>query len=319
MPIHGSDQPFVLRDRWQCDERIAEGGGKSVWRAYDRQLQRPVAIRILAPPEIDVPRDRSRLDRLLAVAATLRQDNVAHLYDAFEEELGTVLVGELVEGPSLRELSDRLAPLPPDAVAAVGIQLADGAADIHAAGVAHRDLVPQNVRVTHDGRLKILGLGEARLLADGGATPAIGLTEGSPYLAPEQLEGTPSDERTDIYAIGLMLWELATGDPPFDDEDPLRAMELRTRRDLPALRTGWPSVPKRLSRAVETATRRDPAERWQHADALSSALRSDGPGRPHAVLRELARGLLPSPPPPVDSLASGAAYDRPVSTEGSGT
>lgn len=316
MSTDPGEEPFVLRERWRCETLIARGGGKSVWRAFDEQLHRPVAIRILAPPEIRAPRDRPRLDQLLTVAATLRHDNVAHLYDAFEEDLGTVLVGELVEGPNLRELGDRLAPLPPDAVAAVGVQIADGIADIHAVGVAHRDLAPENVRVRHDGRVKILGLGDARLLADGAATPAIGIAEGSLYLAPEQLEGGPSDERTDIYALGLMLWELAAGRRPFDDDDVLGAVERRIQEDLPALRGGWSSVPRQLSRIIQTATRRDPTQRWQHAGDLSSALRSQHTDRPNTVLRDLARDLLPSPPPPVASLAPEARSASPASTEG---
>ncbi len=313
-----SEHPFVLRERWRCQSLIARGGGKSVWRAYDEQLHRPVAIRILAPPETEPPGHRSRLEQLLTVAATLRHDNVAHLYDAFEDDLGTVLVGELVEGPSLRELHDRLAPLPPEAVTAVGMQLADGVADIHAAGVAHRDLAPENVRVTHDGRLKILGLGDARLLADGAATPALGLVEGSLYLAPEQLEGHPSDERTDVYALGLMLWELATGHRPFGDaDDLLQAVERRTSEDLPALRRGWSSISKRLSRIVEKATRCDPEQRWQHASDLGAALRSHHPERPQGVLRDLASELLPAPPPPVDSLTPERLSVRPGSGGGS--
>ena len=312
-----SEHPFVLRERWRCQDLIARGGGKSVWRAYDEQLHRPVAIRILAPPEIEPPGHRSRLEQLLTVAATLRHDNVAHLYDAFEDDLGTVLVGELVEGPSLRELRDQLAPLPPGAVAAVGMQLADGVADIHAAGVAHRDLTPENVRVTHDGRLKILGLGDARLLADVAATPAIGIAEGSIYLAPEQLEGSPSDERTDVYALGLMLWELAMGRRPFDDaDDLLRSVERRTSEDLPALRRGWSSIPKRLSRIVEQATRCDPEQRWQRAGDLGSALRSHHPERPQGVLRDLASELLPAPPPPVDSLTPRKPVRSPGSRRG---
>lgn len=304
MPTDPIAEPFLLRERWRCETLIVNGGGKSIWRAYDQQLQRWVAVRILAPPDVEHARDRPRLDRVLSVAATLRHDNVAHLYDAFEDDLGTVLVGELVNGPSLRELSDQLGPLPPHAVAAIGIQLADGAADIHAAGVAHRDLAPDNVRVTHDGRLKILGLGDARLLADGGATPAVGIVAGSLYLAPEQLEGGASDARTDVYAIGLMLWELATDAQPFGAEDALRAVELRLEQDIPPLRTGWSSAPRHLSEAIRTATRRDPDQRWQQARELASALLAPYPERPHLVLTDLARGSLPEPPPPVASLAA---------------
>jgi hypothetical protein len=112
-----------------------------------------------------------------------------------------------------------------------------------------------------------------------------------------------------------MLWELAAGHRPFDDDDLLGAVERRTQEDLPALRCGWSSIPRQLSRIVETATRCDPAQRWQHAGELSSALRSHRPNRPHDVMRELARDLLPSPPRPVASLAPEARSGPPVSAE----
>jgi serine/threonine protein kinase len=313
----GADhQPFLLRDRWMCESLIARTPTAVVWRAHDRTLQRRVAIRILAPSNDDDAARRRHAARLLAVAGQMRHDNVAHLYDTFEDDHGTILVGELVEGPSLREICDQLAPLPAEVVAAVGVQLADGAADIHGAGVLHRDLVPENVRVAHNGRLKILGLGDARPSADTAATPAAGIAEGSTYLAPEQLEGGHSDRRSDIYAIGLMLWELASGVRAFETGTRVAATMERMERDLPPLSAVGPSTSQVVSDAVAAATRRDPEERLQQAQALRAALASACPGPPHDMVRDAVESLLTSAPLPVNSLGPERGRGASASTTG---
>jgi serine/threonine protein kinase len=309
------DRPFLLRERWLCESLMTRSSRTAVWRAFDRTLQRWVAIRILAHGDGQDAQDARHTDRLLSIAGKMRHDNVAHLYDTFEDRIGTILVGELVEGPSLREVCDDLAPLPVEAVAALGVQLADGAADIHAAGIAHRDLVPANVRIAHNGRVKILGLGDARLLSDAAATPAAGIADGSTYLAPEQIKGERSDRRTDIYAIGLMLWELACGVRAFETDGPLEAAMLRAERDVPPLSAVGPSTPQMLSDAVATATRRDRDRRWQQAQELRAALEPACSRPPHAIVRDAVASLLSASPPPVTSLDPdnrGPASDPPV-------
>jgi eukaryotic-like serine/threonine-protein kinase len=297
------ESKFVVRGRWACRSLIAAGTSSTVWRGHDRQLDRPVAVRIFDPDQLRRPQDRRRAEELIRVAARLEHDNVACLYDAFDDDdLGLVLIGELVDGPTLRELCDRLAPLPGEVVAAVGLQLAHGAAAIESASVAHRDLTPDNVRITHDGTLKILGLGTARPSADTATTPADDTADDLAYLAPEQLADGTGDHRSDVYTIGLLLWELAVGARPFEIDGPGRAAIIRMRMDVPPLRTVRPRIRKRLSQAVESATRCDPRQRLQHADRLAAALRRECRDRPQRVLRHAAAQLLPPRPTPVRSL-----------------
>lgn len=285
---------FLVRDRWRCESLIVDGPHGAVWRACDQRLRRPVALRIVHAPLIGDPLVRRRVEKLLSITAELQHDNMAYLYDVFEEDgLGVVLISELIEGPTLSEVRARLAPLSGEVVAAIGVQLADGVAAIHAAGAAHRDLAPDNVRITRDGTVKILGFSAARLLADSTATPAAGVEDERSYLAPEQVDAGASDERSDIYAIGLLLWELATGMHPSQREGAAGTGTDAGDGDLPALTALLSDVAERLSDAVATATRRDPSDRWQDARDLLTSLEPLCPGRPRALLREALSPLLP--------------------------
>jgi eukaryotic-like serine/threonine-protein kinase len=280
------DEAPLVRDRWLCETRISDGPHGTVWRAWDQRLRRVVALRVVHAPLIGDPKVRRRIDRLLSVTAELQNDNMAYLYDVFEEEgLGVVLISELIDGPTLTEIRRELGPLASEAVAAVGCQLADGVAAIHAAGVAHRDLSPDNVRVTADGTVKILGFSAARLLADSTATPAAGMEDGRNYLAPEQLHGGASDQRSDIYSLGLLLWELATGVHPQELAHAAQADGSGGAHDLPPLSGLREDVPDQLSEAIGIATRSDPAARWPDATAFGEQLGLLCSGRPRLVLR----------------------------------
>jgi eukaryotic-like serine/threonine-protein kinase len=286
--------PPSIRDRWVGTELLASGTAGEVWRGVDRVLARDVSLRILPAAQVD-DASGTYLHRRLAVAAQLEHENVAVLYDAFVEDQGVVLVGELVEGPTLRELCDRLAPLPAQVVAAVGVQLAHGLGAIHAAGAVHRALTPARVRVAHDGTVKILGLGAARLLADREATPAATVLDPT-YIAPEQLDdAAPSDERADIYALGAVLWELTTGRAPFGEDG--RTVELvRLGVDPPPPTCPATSVPEVLAATIARATRSDRDRRWPHARSVAEALQQLCTSRPPTILRSYFAELLPPPP-----------------------
>lgn len=280
------DEAPLVRDRWLCETQISDGPHGTVWRAWDQRLRRVVALRVVHAPLIGDPKVRRRIDRLLSVTAELQNDNMAYLYDVFEEEsLGVVLISELIDGPTLTEIRHELGPLSSETVAAIGCQLADGVAAIHAAGVAHRDLSPDNVRVTADGTVKILGFSAARLLADSTATPAAGLEDERSYLAPEQVHGGTSDQRSDIYSLGLLLWELATGVHPQELAHASQVDGTGGARDVPPLSGLRDDVPDQLSEAIEIAIRRDPADRWSDATAFGEQLERLCSGRPRLVLR----------------------------------
>jgi eukaryotic-like serine/threonine-protein kinase len=280
-----AEAPFVVGDRWRCESLIASTPTGTVWRARDQVLDRWVAVRVYLPHLLEDLEVRRRVERSLEIAARLQHDNVACLFDVIVYQGRLVAISELVEGPTLQTLGARLAPLADQAVAAVGVQLADGAAAIHTAGAAHRHLSPDRVRVTADGTLKLLGLGAARLLEDESTTSNAGLPYTPGYLAPEQLGGARGDHRSDVYTIGLILWELATGDRPFEADGAAGAVTSRQRHDLPALRALRPRSGHRLSDAVELATRSDPAARWQDAGKLAADLLRLCADRPKTILK----------------------------------
>jgi serine/threonine protein kinase len=292
---------LVVRGRWQCGSRIATLPTNTVWRAHDLLLDRPVAIRIFHRELLLDPSVRHRLEQAFVVAARLEHDNISCVYDAFEDDVGVVLISELVEGPTLREVADRLGPFPDDAVCAVGVQLALGVSAAATSGLAHRELTPGHVRITHDGTVKILGLGSARLLDDDAATPMVGGAVDAAYLAPEQLGGSRSDHRTDIYSLGLILWELAVGTRPLAGD-----LDRRQREDVPSLRSVRPDVHETLSVAVERATRLHPDERWEDARDLAADLQEVCAARPKRLVRDLTEELLPDPPAPIATLRSRA-------------
>jgi serine/threonine protein kinase, bacterial len=277
---------LVVRDRWLCESAISDGPHGTVWRAWDQRLRRAVALRIVHAPLIGDPQVRRRIDKLLAVTADLQHDNMAYLYDVFEEDgLGVVLISEFIDGPTLSELRDRFSPAPAEVVASVGAQLAHGAAAIHAAGVTHRDLRPDNVRINPDGTVKILGFSAARLLSDSTATPAAGVGIGPGYLAPEQVATGRSDVRSDIYTVGLVLWELAAGAHP-DEHEAVPAPTSPGTVPVPSLSSVRRDLPTSLAEAIDTATDRDPDRRWPDAQAFSEALDAFVPGRPRLVLSD---------------------------------
>jgi serine/threonine protein kinase, bacterial len=297
-----ADGTLMVRGRWRCESKIATLATNTVWRAHDQLLDRPVAIRIFHTEQLQDPVTRRRLQKTFAVAARLQHDNVACVFDAFDDELGVVLVSELVEGPTLREVVDHLAPLPDEAVAAIGVQLAHGASAAATVGLTHRELTPKHVRITYDGTVKILGLGSTRPLADEGATPMAGQATDATYLAPEQTAGGRSDHRTDIYSLGLMLWELAVGAPPFEDE-----LEGGMKEDVPAPRRESGAIAAQVSEAIEEATRLDPDARWGDAQQLGTSLLQVCTTRPKRIVYDLVGSLLPAQPTPIATLRAPTA------------
>jgi eukaryotic-like serine/threonine-protein kinase len=288
-------EQLLVRERWRCESLIHEGVHGALWRAFDQRLRRPVALRIVPAALLGESETRRRIDRLLRVTGELQHDNMAYLYDVFEEDhLGVVLISEFVDGPTLDEFRVRLAPLSAEVVAAVGVQLADGLGAIHAAGLVHRALRPDHVRITWDGTVKILGFTATRLLTDSTATPVAGVELERNYLAPEQLAGASSDERTDLYTLGLVLWELTAGVHPLD-VDP--SADPSSRADVPLLTEVRSEVPASLVESVATATRTDPAERWQDAHRFVESIQELCSARPAQVLRDVLAGAAMVDPP----------------------
>ncbi|WP_165404169.1 serine/threonine-protein kinase [Egicoccus halophilus] len=271
----------LIGERWRIEELIARGGAGTVWRATDLRLQRPVAVKLLRTDLLDDGLAMRRFRREAELLASVEHEHVMRLLDVHVRGHQLCLIAEHVGGMSLRSLMARHAPFSPDVVAALGVQLGTGVAAIHAQGIVHRDLKPRNVVLTERGTLKIVDFGTARHLA-GELTPATaGQVAGSPaYLAPEQVEGRLGDQRTDLYALGLILWEAAAGRRPFSGDTSTAIALARLTAEVPELAelTAFPSHP--LSAVVHRLTRSDPRTRfrsaWEAVDALAPLV----PARP---------------------------------------
>jgi hypothetical protein len=266
-------QPTVLAGRYTLISPLGRGGMGQVWEARDERLGRPVAVKLLtagalagrAHPD-DLVR---RFTREAAVTAGLAHPGVPASYDAGEYEGGLFLVMELVDGCTVGDLTAEHGPLPVAWAACVGAQVAAVLAVAHERGIVHRDIKPQNVMVTGDGTAKILDFGIAGLL--GQRITSTGVAIGTPaYMAPEQSHGLPATPRTDLYALGCLLYEMLAGEPVFAASSPAALMRLHLEQAPALLRRG--DLPPGLEMLVRQLLEKDPARRPADAPAVFSQL-----------------------------------------------
>ena len=259
--------------RYEMKERIATGGMGEVWRAEDTVLGRPVAVKLLKREYADDPRFRERFENEARHAASLHHANIASVFDYGEDDAleggRPFLVMELVDGRPLSELIRPGQPMDPDQVRDLIRQAAEALAQAHAAGIVHRDVKPANLLVTPDGKVKVTDFGIARA-ADSVALTGTGEVLGTPhYLSPEQAEGKVATPASDVYALGVVLFECLTGRRPFDGDSPVATALAQLRSPMPDLPA---DVPDDLAVATRRALSKDLAERYLDAAALAAAL-----------------------------------------------
>lgn len=283
---------------------LGAGGMGEVYRAHDARLGRDVAVKIL-PDDLSSPDRLARFEREARAVASLNHPGIVTLY-SIEEAGGTrFLTMELVEG---RTLADLVTPggLPAGRVLDLLVPLADALAAAHARGVVHRDLKPANVMVTAEGRVKVLDFGLAkRTEPDSGAQSGSGAPLSMagevlgtvPYMAPEQLFGEQVDARTDIYALGVLAFELLTGRRPFAGGTFFEAAAAIIRDDAPSLSSMRPDTPAELARIVDRCLAKQPRDRYETAADVASALRALARGvettTMHAAQRTASIAVLP--------------------------
>ena len=260
-------------------EKVGEGGMGVVYRAHDERLDRDVALKVLPAGTLADDKARRRLRTEALALAKLNHQNIEAVYDFDSQDDVDFLVVEYVDGPTL---SDRLAggPLEEAEILRVGVQIAAALEEAHALGVVHRDLKPANIKVTPKGRAKVLDFGLATLLRPAGeaeATRSIteaGVTAGTvPYMAPEQLMGRVADARSDIYAAGTVLYEMATGRRPFQGRATAELTDAILHAAPPPPTRTHAEISRRLEDVILKCLEKDPENRYQSAKELAIDLR----------------------------------------------
>jgi beta-lactam-binding protein with PASTA domain len=297
----------TIDGRYQILARIAAGGMGEVYRAHDPVLDREVALKILHPSLADDPGFIDRFRREARSAAMLSHPNIVAVHDWGETQDTYFMIMEFVRGPNLRALLMRDGELQPAQAAEVVDAILAALEHAHAQGIVHRDIKPENVMIrASDGVPKVADFGLARAFADARVSQAPGTVTGTvQYLAPEQIEGEQADPRTDLYATGIVLYELLTGQVPFTGETSVAIAYKHLRERVPPPSTVNPAIPVALDRIVLNATSRERERRTSVARDMRHDLRRAADRLPDAApLADLAGSVTPADEVPADRLST---------------
>jgi eukaryotic-like serine/threonine-protein kinase len=297
----------TIDGRYQIVARIAAGGMGEVYRAHDPVLDREVALKILHPSLADDPGFIDRFRREARSAAMLSHPNIVAVHDWGETQGTYFMIMEFVRGPNLRALLMRDGQLEPSQAVEVVDAVLAALEHAHAQGIVHRDIKPENVMIrASDGVPKVADFGLARAFADARVSQAPGTVTGTvQYLAPEQIEGEQADPRTDLYATGVVLYELLTGEVPFTGETSVAIAYKHLRERVPPPSTVNPTVPVALDRVVLNATARERDRRTAVARTMRLDLRRGADALPSAPpLADLAASVTPADEVPADRLST---------------
>jgi len=264
----------VLADRYELEETVGSGGMSSVYRAHDRLLERYVALKVLHPHFGDDEEYVERFRREARAVARLSHPHIVTVIDRGQADGRQFIVFEYVDGENLKQLVERSGPLPVRRALELGIEIADGLAFAHQHGLVHRDVKPQNVLITPTGEAKVTDFGIARSLeVEHGVTQTGTVLGTSNYLSPEQASGKPVSPATDVYSLGVVLYELLTGEVPFTGQNLVAVAMQHVHDRAPSVLERRPDVPVRLAAAIERALEKDPDQRFASMDAFANELR----------------------------------------------
>jgi eukaryotic-like serine/threonine-protein kinase len=289
VPILTSDT--IIDGRYRVIERLGSGGMADVYCAEDQQLGRRVAVKLLHHRLAEDQQFVERFRREASSAAGLQHPSIVAIFDRGEWDGTYYIAMELIRGRTLKDVIRERGPAPPAAAVDVVLQILRAARYAHQRGIVHRDIKPHNVMIDEDGRVKVTDFGIARAGASD-MTETGSVMGTAQYLSPEQAQGRPVDARSDLYSIGIVLYELLTGVVPFDAESPVTvALKQVSETPVPP-RERNPQVPLWLDAVVLRALEKEPANRFASADEFIEALRGG----------TLAPVEVVPPPPPVEEI-----------------
>jgi len=274
IPLPSVDLPpgTLFARRYQAVEELGSGGMGRVYRVIDKKLDEEIALKVIRP---DVAADRNILARFsseLKLARQVVHRNVARMFDLNEEAGVPYLTMEYIKGEDLKHLIRKVGRMSVAQAVPIACQICDGLAEAHRQGIVHHDLKPQNIMIDESGQAKIMDFGLARLLAQEGPG-RFGSRSGSPaYVSPEQIRGRPADGRSDLYALGVLMYEMLTGRVPFKGENIGAILDQHLYQVPEDPRKINPAVSTELSRIILKCLDKDPGRRYQSADELRAAL-----------------------------------------------
>lgn len=262
----------VFGGRYEVIEELGEGGMGIVYKVFDRKIEDRVALKVLAP---EIAGDEKTIERFrneLKLARNISHRNVCRMYDLSEEEKTPFITMEFVPGENLKNLIKRIGQLSKTKALSIAKQICEGLAEAHRLGVVHRDLKPQNIMVDGEGNARIMDFGIARSIRTKSITET-GVIIGTPeYMSPEQVEGVGVDHRTDLYSLGVILFEMLTGQVPFQGETPLSVILKHRTEQPPDPHKVDDQIPEVISRLILKCLEKDKNKRYETADALLADL-----------------------------------------------
>jgi tRNA A-37 threonylcarbamoyl transferase component Bud32 len=264
----------LIAERYELEEVVGTGGMSTVYRAHDQLLERNVALKVLHPHYADDEEYVERFRREARSVAQLSHPHIVTVIDRGEDDGQQFIVFEYVDGENLKQFVERTGPLPTRRAIELAVEIADALAFAHEHGLIHRDVKPQNVLLTPDGDAKVTDFGIARSFeVEHGMTQTGTVLGTSNYLSPEQAGGKPTTPATDVYSLGVVVYELLTGDVPFPGENFVAIAMKHINDPPPDLLERRPDVPLRLAAAVDRALEKDPARRFASMAEFAAELR----------------------------------------------
>lgn len=258
----------IIAGRYEFVKYLGGGGMSNVYLAKDKILNRDVAVKVINIPPYEKEKAVERFEREVQNTTILSHSNVVNVLDVEEDDNCYYLVMEYIEGPTLKEYLCKEGKLSADEAVEMTLQILKGIAHAHHHRIIHRDIKPQNILMTKNGTLKILDFGIARALSETALTETNHVMGSVQYLSPEQAKGQSTDESSDIYSIGIVLYELLTGHPPFNGETPVSIAIKHIQEELPSIRKERPSIPQSIENVIMKATRKEKSLRYRDTNEM---------------------------------------------------
>ncbi|AWF96085.1 Stk1 family PASTA domain-containing Ser/Thr kinase [Weissella cibaria] len=262
----------LIGDRYRIIEPLGEGGMANVYRAHDIILDRDVSLKLMRLDMRDNESVRRRFENEIAATSALIHPNIIQVYDYGEDGGSQYLVSEYVSGMDLKRYIAERQPIPVTRVIDIMSEILAGVGEAHKAGIVHRDLKPQNILINQNGEAKITDFGIARAQTSFGMTQTNTAIGSVHYMAPEQVKGEVATVRSDIYSLGVMLFEMLTGHVPFDGETAVAVAVKHTQEPMPSIRDIDPRMPQALENVILKATAKNPMSRYASAHEMAADL-----------------------------------------------